>query len=265
MIKALLPVFQHDFQQAVWHMAVDPGEGLIALELRDQQQAEACFSLLDLHTRSLLFDRYALEEDWWVGLAALQQGRMLIKQYHDTQQPEKQGLIAINIKSLEVDWWKEDFQLDELMENAVKGASTIDEKKVSTAVDIETGKELDPEKLNSRIPDGSVFHPTHYPETSSHFATIKRFLAENINSVPMGACDYLEFKGLIMLSYFISEGAALSNHLIIFNEAGEAILQQKLGSGLNALASGTFFVINNYLVFITNKTQLCVYELQFDF
>ncbi len=265
MTKHLLPVFHHDFKIPVWQMALEPERGLLALEIRDQGEAEVSFSLFNFNTRLLDFDRYALEEDWWVSLAGLRKDKLLIKQYHDSQQPEKQGLIAINVETREADWWLDDFQLDELAENELTGLRVKNGEQVKVTLSLENGNEVFLKNFSSKPLAANAWYPVHYTASDSHFLTVSKFLAGAINAVPVSACDYLEVGRFIILSYFISEGATLSNEVLVVTVDGDQLLQQNIGRQLTAVASGTFFVFNNYLVFIANKTQLCVYELPTDF
>lgn len=262
MINSLEPIFQHDFEQTVWQVAADAGGQLLAVEIRDMQNAQVSFSLLDLKTMSLLFDRYGLEEDWWLSLAAVRNGRLLIKQYRDSQQPEQQGLVAINVRSLEPAWWLENFALTGLDENTVAGKVVSEKGTEEVLIDLQSGDRVDRAmKAPEVAPEPRYLNPSHYSGDSPHFLSVEKFVANTLNLQAVGACDYLETGEVIIISFFIRERGGLANELAVFSSDGDLLLHRKIAGKLEAIASGTFFVFDNYLVFIANKTQICVYDL----
>ncbi len=244
-------------------MALEPGKGLLALELRDMTEASVSFSLLNLHTNAMVFDRYVFEEEWWMSLVAIKGNTLLIKQYHDSQQPEKQGLMAVDIENMEVVWWLENFQLIENDETTILGKEHGEEESFLKRVEIISGKEiaLNPKAKVVEQVGSHVLYPLHYDLESPHFETVKSFIVSHFNIKAVGACDYLEVEDLIIISWFYSEGNTLANVISVIDSDGKIVVEEKLGTGLDAYASDTFFVLKNRLIFVVNKTQLVVYEL----
>ena len=258
------PIFKHEFGQAIWQMALDATQGLLALELRDLKEASVTFSLVDLHKGNLVFDGYAFEEEWWMGLVALRDNLLLIKQYHDSQQPEKQGLLAVNVKTMDVQWWLDNFQLLQMDGQTVTGKQHDEGESMLKQYSISTGDELSADSLNESTPDeaaNNASYPIHYTNESPHFETVQAFIATHFNVQAAGACDYLEAYNKIIISWFYSEGSSYTNVLSVLDADGQIVIEEKLGTGLDALAADTFFVLENKLIFVANKTQLLVYEL----
>jgi len=245
-------------------MALEPDKELLALELRDASEASVCFSLLELHTNTLLFDRYAFDEEWWMSLLTIKDNLLLIKQYHDSQQPEKQGLLAINIDSMEVQWWLEHFQLLDIRQQTVSGKWHEQGESAVRHFDIFSGKEVNDglaEANSNEAVHEQVKYPVHYDSESPHFQTVKSFIASHFNILAVGACDYLEIGDFIIVSWFFQEGGSYANMISVMDSEGEIVLEEKIGTGLDAFAADTFFVLKNRLIFVSNKTQLLVYEL----
>lgn len=259
-------IFKHNFDRTVWQMALEPQKGLLAIELRDHKEAEVSFSLLALHPPVFRFDGYVFEEGWWMSLAALKGNTLLVKKYLDSQQPEKQALLAVNVDSLDVEWWLDHFQLMEIGSDTVLGWQGEGEARTYTAIDV-GGPKVESDawdsvrKVTSENAEVNALYPTHYPEESAHFGTVRSFILDVCNIEPIGAFDYLEVGGLIIISWFYSEGSSMANELLVVNDQGQIVTREKLGTGLDALAFDTFFVLKNSLVFVANKTQLLVYEL----
>ncbi|MEQ8687031.1 MAG: DUF4905 domain-containing protein [Imperialibacter sp.] len=264
MSERLSPIFIHDFEQPIWQMALEPEKGLLALELRDPKEASVSFSLLNLHTQTLVFDRYAFEEDWWMSMVTIKDNLLLIKQYHDSQQPEKQALLAINIGTMEVEWWLQNFQLLQLNELSVSGKQHDESESIVKHYEINSGQELAADLVDkSNVQEQSIKakYPTHYDSESSHLETVKSFISNYFNMKSVGPCDYLEVGNLIVISWFYSEGGSYANVLSVIDSEGNIVIEEKIGTGLDAFAADTFFVLKNRLIFVSNKTQLIVYEL----
>ena len=245
-------------------MSLDARHGLLALELRDLKDASVTFSLVDLRKGDLLFDGYAFEEEWWMGLVALRDSLLLIKQYHDSQQPEKQGLLAVNVETMEVQWWLGNFQLLQIDGQTVTGKQHDNGESILKRYSISNGEELPADSLIESTPDEVVdiaSYPIHYTGESPHFETVRAFIAAHFNVQAAGACDYLEVYNKIIISWFYSEGSSYANVLSVLDADGQIAIEEKLGTGLDALAADTFFVLENKLIFVANKTQLLVYEL----
>lgn len=246
-------------------MALDAKQGLLALELRDMKEASVTFSLVDLRRGILVFDRYAFEEEWWMGLVALRDNLLFVKQYHDSQQPEQQGLLAVNVKTMDVEWWVDNFQWLRMDGQSVTGKQHGDGESILKRYSINTGEELpvvsEPQNADE-VPEAAVAsYPIHYTGESPHFETVRAFIASHFNVKAEGACDYLEAHNKIIVSWFYSEGSSYGNVLSVLDTDGQVVIEEKIGTGLDALAADTFFVLENKLIFVANKTQLVVYEL----
>jgi len=72
----------------------------------------------------------------------------------------------------------------------------------------------------------------------------------------IGACDYLEYKDSIVVSYFEKNDEYLVNTLVVLDQNLKVIDSYVLDSDLNGLASDTFFIVSEALIFVRNKNLL---------
>ena len=84
------------FDAQVWTTRPDAAHGLLAIELRDTEARQARFALLDLTTATLRFADVQLPEPWWVGLAAVAHGCVLVHQFTEPTLPIAGGLWALD-------------------------------------------------------------------------------------------------------------------------------------------------------------------------
>ncbi len=73
--------------------------------------------------------------------------------------------------------------------------------------------------------------------------------------------DYAECKNLLLISYYIYVESELANYLAIFDSQGQVVLHQAMALRVEGLGLDTFFILNNQLIFVKDKTQLQGYEL----
>ncbi len=93
-------------------------------------------------------------------------------------------------------------------------------------------------------------------EGSTAFETVAKFLKLQLDITIVGACDYLEYKSHIIVSYFVRSDTTLVNSLVVLDEEMRKVDSIALDSNLNGLASDTFFIVNEALIFVKNKNLL---------
>jgi len=65
----------------------------------------------------------------------------------------------------------------------------------------------------------------------------------------------------MILSYYFHKNKTLGNVLLVANSEGEVLCTINLGENLKGIGKDTFFVLENKLVFISNKNTLNIYEV----
>jgi hypothetical protein len=107
-----------------------------------------------------------------------------------------------------------------------------------------------------------------YLRNSSHYNTENKFLGKIAgfvfalsNKQPEGPMDYLEYKGKIIVSFYTKEGEKLVNYLLVVNEEGNILLLDQIGTEISGIGLDTFFLYKDLLIFIKNKKELVIFEL----
>lgn len=108
----------------------------------------------------------------------------------------------------------------------------------------------------ARIPDLEVeiMSPYLYEVGTEYHQITSTFLSL---SLPL-SCEYLEFKGNIIMSYYIRSGKVYDRYILIIKE-GKKVFKEKQDTGIAGFAAGAFFGLNNSIIFIKNRNEICIY------
>ena len=202
----------------------------------------------------------AFDEPWWISLAAAAGDILLLTVYTDTDNPDKQSLIAYDVNAQQLIWWYNGFTLKSVSAAHVMG---VDHKfpGVETLLDLFTGKPV--RNVDFHLGDSQnfpVIRPFQYEEGTAHFETVRQFLLTRTARIPAARVEYLEWEGLIFLSVFVNDNG-LANYLYAFDSSGNTLLEETLGVNLKGVGLDTFFIYSGHLIFVKNKNELRGYKI----
>ena len=259
LIDSLQRVFSHQFSAPVWNMVAL--QDILILETRNATLQKVAFSALNFRKNEFLWLDQQLEESWWVSLTAVSENIVLFTIYIDRKNPDRKGTLAYALDDLRLVWWNNDFSISEVYAHAVKGQAGRYGLK-HKILDIKNGEEM--HSLEAMSPVVSfIQRPMQYAADSDHFNTVKTFLSEKLNLHPVSALEYLETDKNIIISCYIqiANGSELANFLIVMSRVGEVLLQVVLDQPVAGIGLDTFFLVDDLIFFIKNKTELVSYKL----
>jgi hypothetical protein len=238
------------------------------LEIRDETAHQVSFSAYALEARKLLWQNQRFEEDWWIGMTAADQDALILHTFEDTENPEKKAFFAVRSSSGEVMWKSGRLQVMDVYQQHIYGFEREEDETLYKGISIETNQEksLSLDEVAQALKEVSgenkyIRHPFHYTEEEAYFKTVSQFIQQYLNQSPLRACEYLEHHKSIFISYYIEEGKALANYLLVVDEEGELQLHEKLDDQLSQPGLGTFMIIRDQLVFIKRKRELLSYAI----
>lgn len=260
MPKHLEFTLSHPFRGIIWNTLADGNQPRLFLEVRDVQEKKVSFSALNLQNYEWLWKDLALEEPWWVSLAAVSAEVLLFTVYTDTNNPDKKSLLAWDVSANKMSWWYNGFAFSGANNRFVKGIDTKFGAK-ETVLDVISGKVVP--QGDFHLDDSQnfpVIRPFQYEEGTAYFDTVTDFLRSRLGFTPLITIDYLEFKQLILVSVFVKE-KDLANYLYVFDSGGGMLFEEKLGENLKGVGLDTFFIYSDHLIFVKNKNELITYKI----
>ena len=258
MSRSIVFNFSHVFDGVIWNLKISDDSDIMLVEVRDHHQRRVRFAALDYKHYKFLWANKEMEEPWWISLSGVTGNVALFTLYTDTNNPDKKAALAYHIADEKVAWWKNDFSIDAVSGNYVRGTAEKFGKK-QWVVDANTGEAFESSSFDVRK-DEKVVRPHHYPDGHPYFDTVKTFLNQKFNLSPTYALEYLEHDSLIFISCYLHE-KELANYLFAFSPDGTLLLKEKLGEHLKGIGLDTFFILSGCLIFVRNKGELVSYEI----
>lgn len=239
--------FSFQFKDRIWKTAIDQESGLLALELRNEEELQTTYVMLDILSGTHE-DAFTIEgADWWSALLSVTKGHLFIEKYDDPQNPLAKSLIIANANDGRVFRHLTGHQLVE-----VKDQSVILQK-------VEDPNSFTEEQLpEHKHPDSQheFLAPMVFPEGSDNFATVQSFLSEEIGQ----QVEYLELEDVIVISYCTPLDKGFARALLVLKEEKE-IYRATLDKKIEGVAPGAFFVFENFLIFIVERKQINAIKL----
>ena len=261
MPKQLNPQFSETLPSDIWETALSGNHLLIGS--REGDRMEATFSLYDLQQHNFLWKSISFDESWWVSIYTFVDSIIVFQIFNDSQNIEARSLFGFEITKMEAVWSVDNVNVLGLSGQMLKLKSQEAENEFFN-INITTGEEieLDSEKIDKENVSNGIILPFHYTEENPYFQTVKQFLAEFADLKLVGACDYLEYNGLILISAHEKLEQNLSNTLYVFDETGNLVLKETLAEQSKGLASDTFYIVNEQLIFVKEKREIKGYLIE---
>jgi hypothetical protein len=262
----LKPKFSFVFNGYIWRILADAHQNQLVAEIRDGESRHLSFAAVDLTDNRLLWQDLSLPEAWWVSPILLHGQVLLLQMYPNSQLPEPQGLLAINVQTAQKCWQNDQLRFVKLTETGIIGYEFQQDQLTFYRLDLQNGSVL--ENLPSeQIPDlrspvdSGVTNPLHYTPDNPHFSELQSFLKKKLQIDAVKAVDYAEHPRAIIISYYIYQENIYTNFLLVTDLQGTVLLHETLATGLAGTGADTFILVNNHLIFSKDKRQLISYEI----
>jgi len=253
--------FSHHFPGKIWTLVAATDKNLLFIEIRDEANFQVSFYALEYTANEFVWKDLRLKESWWVSLQAAHGDMALFQSYMSKGNPDHKKLIGFDIFNKTIRWEVEEFSFYDWNDTTILGYLTNGDIQPAI-IDRETGavQAVGWENKTS-VRDTHSKSPAQYLEESTHFESVKSFILQKTGWTIVRGVEYLEMDGRIMVSAYSDHEGSLANYLLVFNQAGTLLMQEKLGEKLEGLGTDTFFVLSGCLFFVKNKSELVAYRL----
>lgn len=246
MSSDLVPFINLSFEGKFWQVKSDSATGKLAIEIRNEEEMSTTFYVVDIRTGAIEECWIPESLDWWSSLTGIYGDYLLISSFKGYDNPGPATLFIINRATKAIVEQVENFVFDSMINGTVSGY-VFDEKKSKKTVTLET--------LGSLEVVQSLF-PTLIKENDQDFSLIVDYLDQ---VKPVIGYEYLQIADKIFMSYYV--GQKKFDRYFVWVESGNEVLHLKLDEGMSGLATESFFIFHNKLVFINNRSSLLAYEI----
>lgn len=258
MSKQLEHVFSHQFKTDIWEVL--PSGHRLLITTRDSEALQVSFSLFDLERNQFLWENISFEESWWISVYDFSGNVIVFQTYNDTQDIEARSAFGFDIQTTEALWSIEDIKLNKASDGQLT-VTPLSGEHDSFIINTKTGEELDSAEHSepTSVGDKDRF-PLHYESDNPHFETLASFVSSKLDLALVGSCDYLEIDDFFAIAVNSKTETGYNLDLFVFSHEGDLLLQKPLDRDLKGLASGTFFIAGQALIFVEGKRNLVFYS-----
>ncbi len=253
-------LFQKQFSSLIRFVKPSDDHTVICLEQISESLPSPQYHVVDLQSFTLNAENISVKNSKTLVLKSITSSHLILNEYHNGKNPDHATAMVYDYKRKIIEWEKENFRILEINGEVIKSPHQHFENRFSYW-NVKTGQIIDEPATTNLKSNKTESFPLLYPENSEHFGSFSKFINEKTGHVPAICCEYLEVEKLMILSYYFFENKTLTNVLLIANSDGEILDTINLGENLKGIGKDTFFVLENKLVFISNKNTLNIYEV----
>ena len=269
-------LYKHDNGKQIWRI-LPTSEKKLVIEERDIETKEVFFNCLEIEFGKNIFKNYQLEEKNWAGIETIYNNIIFFHTYGKPDMPAHKNIIAFDILSQTIIWQNDNYVFSFVNEDKVYCYQQRFESRVFYALDYLTGKVIEElgsdatmfnqirEKLDDDFENQNYLFPKYFVRTEipieSHQKYLEQILAENVIK---GDVSFLQFKNYLMYSYHeVNKSNTFDNIFVCVDLTKNKIqMKETLDKNLVNLMPESFFVKDNLLFLIVDKTKLLVYQIE---
>lgn len=226
---------EHFCEGIIWKQFIDPTSNTILLEVRNPDTRSLEFQVLDIHDLSLVNKFTPTQDDWWLKVEAFQDSLIYLTLFNENT-PDTRGAYIYQVDGTCI-FEKGDahFQIEE---NSIQ---------VKEDHDFQTIELIQPPLLS----------PTQYLPETEHFTSVSEFIQSEYKTSPIELIEYFEYDPYIFISFHrLYDTNKIENRMVILDDQGETIFQEKLSSNRKGVGSGTFFFYGENCYFVKGLNEL---------
>jgi len=268
--------YKHDNGKQIWRILPTSNKKLV-VEERDVKTKEVFFSCVEINSGKKLFNEFQLEEKNWIGIESIYNDIIFFHAYGKPDMPSHKRIIAFNIVSQSILWQNDNYVFSFVFEDKVYCYQQRFESRVFFALDYLTGNILEDfgndvtvinqlkEKVDEDFWKQNYNFPENFNRNDPLDETYKKHLHQILTeNVIKGELNYLKMNDLLMFNYHeVSKSNTLNNIFVAVDlSKNKIVLKEYLDKNLINLMPESFFVKDNFLFLIVDKTKLFVYQIK---
>jgi hypothetical protein len=239
------------FEGVIWRMETDALTDSVFIESRSAEDRRVTFSAFDLRHNSVLYKNLTIDEKWLTGIEAAFNGVLLLHGYQNENSPVHKGLTAIDFAG-NILWSNYNYGFDHLSTSGPVVYSLQIQPKKLFIIDVHSGERISAfsgfeAEFNTQI---------NYPDLALDLSDLSLPVSPALNSG-----YYLKHNNFIIVSLHAESNPGYNQHLYVLKN-GVVVFEDILNSNIQKLQPEAFILFKNYLVYVKNKSELKVLNLQ---
>ena len=213
----------------------------------------------------------------WIGIESIYKDIVFFDTYGKPDMPAHKSIIAFDILSQSILWQNDSYVFSFVYEEKVYCYQQRFESRVFFALDYLTGNVLEDfgndastinklkEESDAKFWEQNYLFPEYFSRNNSAEIDNQKYLKQILTEkVIKGEISYLNYEGILLFNYHeVDKNNTYTNIFTVVDLIKNKILfEETLDKNLVNLMPESFFVKDNFLFLIVDKTKLLVYQIK---
>ncbi len=272
----LKKLYKHDNEKQIWRI-LPTTNNKVVVEERNIITKEVFFSCLEIESGKKLLNQFQHDEKNWIGIETVYNDIIYFHNYAKPDMPAHKGIIAFDINSKSVVWQNDNYVFAFVYEDKVYCYQHRFENRNFFALNYLTGEIVQDygnnvsvinqlqEKVDEAFWQQNYLFPESFNKNDSVIDVHQKYIQKILDEkVVKGMISFIKIKDLLLFNYHeVSTNNTYTNNFNAVDLSKDKILVKEiLDKNLVNLMPESFFVKNNYLFLIVDKTKLFVYQIK---
>ena len=272
----LKKLYKHDNKKQIWRIL--PAEaGNVVVEERDSASKEVSFSCFNIQSKKIIFNDFQFDEKNWCGIESVYKDVIFFHMYGKPDMPNHKSIIAFDINSKKILWQNNSYVFATVYNDRVYCFVQRFDSKHYYSLDYMSGNLIEElgtdttlvaqskEKANEEFSRQNYLFPEYFNRNDDPSEVHKKHLNSVIGArVIKGDISYLLNGELLLYNFHeVSNTNLLNNIFTGFDlSKNKILLEEVLDKNLTNLMPESFFVKDDFLFLIVDKTKLLIYQIK---
>ena len=267
--------YVHNNNRQIFRLISSDNDKLI-IEERNIEKKQAYFNCLNIYTGKKVFKNLQFNEKFWIGIETVYNDVILFHKFRKPDMPHHRGILAFDIESQKTIWEDVNNTFLFIKDNKVFTFQQQFEQREYFALDFYTGKVVnelgsDSDSINllrDEIFASEDFSSYNFPGSFGIENGVDRRVVVVLKQlrekhVITGKIEYVLKEQLLMFNFHrIESDNSLNNSFKAVDLSnGKYILEKVLNFRANAFVPDSFFLKDNILFLLIERTKLEVYTI----
>lgn len=269
----LKKLYTHNNEKQIWRI-LPTSNRKVVIEERDVNTKEVFFSAIEIDTGKKIFNEYQFDDKNWMGIEAINNDLIFFHSYGNPEMPTHKNIIAFDLLTQSILWQNDKYVFSFLYDDKIYCYQQRFESRKFYTLNCFTGEVI--EELNDDVSalnalkeksledfeKQNYLFPEYFNRNEIPLQNYQKYLVQILeNNVIKGDISYLIFNNLLIFNYHqVNDEGTLDNIIVAVDlDQNRILLKDILDKNLVNLMPESFFIKDNFLFLIVDKTKLLVY------
>ena len=263
-------LYSYSSKRQIWRLLPTETDKLV-IEERDTGSKEVFFACIDIKTGKKVFKNFQLEEKFWIGIEKIYKDLIFFDKFRKPDMPGHLGIITFDITGRKILWETDKYIFQSILNdelycyqerfdtrNYFKLNYLTGDVVEDLGQNVEEINSLRTESIQANNLNDYYFTRQFNPGHEDSETVINHLNGIKTSFLISGKIEYINLPGLLLYNFheIAPSGGEMKNIFKAVDiEAGKVIFEEELNTAVKAFIHDSFFVKNNLLFLLKDKTK----------